>query len=51
MEIGVRFLVHASLHSAYGSELSLEVSVSGKAFYDIMLWRSRLNTSEPSTRY
>ncbi len=27
-------------------QLSLELSVSGKAFYGIMLWRSRLNTSE-----
>ncbi len=27
------------------------ISVSGKAFYGIMLWRSRLNTSEVSIRY
>ncbi len=25
--------------------------MSGKAFYGIMLWRSRLNTSEASIRY
>ncbi len=29
-------------------QLSLEVSVSGKAFHGIMLWRSRLNASEAS---
>ncbi len=33
------------------TRLSLEVSVSGKAFYGIMLWRSKLNTSEASIRY
>ncbi len=35
----------------YDIELSLEVSVSGKAFYGIMRGRSRLNTSEVSIRY
>ncbi len=39
------------LHNGVHDELSLDISVSGKAFYSIMLWRSRLNTSEASIRY